>query len=192
MAARRRTRERLIDAAADLFWLRGYDAASIAEVAAAAGIPAGNVFYHFRTKADLARAVARLFVAEAAASLAEIDRRHSAPEARILAFLDLLAAATASRVARGCPIARASRDFPVMPEEDGPAQVFRTMIGWLSAQLAAAGRDETAARGAARSAIARWQGTIVLAAGFGDPEMLTGELAALKRDLVTGSSAPSA
>lgn len=192
MAARRRTRERLIDAAADLFWSRGYDAASIAEVAAAAGIPAGNVFYHFRTKADLARAVARLFIVEAAASLAEIERRQSAPEARILAFLDLLAAATASRVARGCPIARASREFPPMPDADGPAQVFRTMIDWLSAQLAAAGLDEAAARGAARSAIARWQGAIVLAAGFGDPEMLTGELAALKRDLVTGSSAPSA
>lgn len=192
MAARRRTRERLIDAAADLFWSQGYGATSIAEVAVAAGIPAGNVFYHFRTKADLARAVARLFIAEAAASLAEIDRRHAAPEARILAFLDLLAAATASRVARGCPVARATRDFPPMSDEEGPAQVFRTMIDWLSVQLEASGRDGAAARSAAQSAVARWQGAIVLASGLADPDVLVGELAALKRDLVTGSSAPSA
>src|SRR5690348_4086061 len=110
MTARRDTRERLIHAAADLFWAQGYEAASLADIAREAGVPVGNVFYHFKAKSDLARAVSALFVTEAAATLAALERRHAEPRARVAAFMDLLAESVASRVARGCPIARASRD----------------------------------------------------------------------------------
>ncbi|MGU3422641.1 TetR/AcrR family transcriptional regulator [Methylobacterium sp. D54C] len=54
--------ERLAEAAERLFAERGYAAVAIRDVAAAADLPAGNVFYHYPRKADLAVAVARRHV----------------------------------------------------------------------------------------------------------------------------------
>jgi AcrR family transcriptional regulator len=51
--ARRRTRERLLDAAADVFKRLGYHGASLEAVAEAAGYTKGAVYSNFDTKADL-------------------------------------------------------------------------------------------------------------------------------------------
>lgn len=51
--ARKRTRERLLDAAADVFKRLGYHGASLEAVAEAAGYTKGAVYSNFDTKADL-------------------------------------------------------------------------------------------------------------------------------------------
>jgi len=51
--SRRRTRESLLDAAADVFGRRGYHAASVDEVAEAAGFSKGAVYANFASKAEL-------------------------------------------------------------------------------------------------------------------------------------------
>jgi len=51
--ARSRTRERLLDAAAEVFKQRGYQGASLEAVAEAAGYTKGAVYSNFATKADL-------------------------------------------------------------------------------------------------------------------------------------------
>ena len=47
------TRQKLLDAAADVFRERGVAHSTLAEVAAAAGMTRGAVYWHFRDKADL-------------------------------------------------------------------------------------------------------------------------------------------
>jgi TetR/AcrR family transcriptional regulator, acrAB operon repressor len=51
------TRERLLDAAENLFRDRGVTRTSLAEVATAAGMTRGAVYWHFKDKADLFRAM---------------------------------------------------------------------------------------------------------------------------------------
>lgn len=51
------TRERLLDAAEAVFRERGVTRTSLAEVATAAGMTRGAVYWHFRDKADLFRAM---------------------------------------------------------------------------------------------------------------------------------------
>jgi AcrR family transcriptional regulator len=46
-------REELLAAAARIFSARGYDGASLREICAAAGILAGSMYHHFRSKEDL-------------------------------------------------------------------------------------------------------------------------------------------
>lgn len=53
MPPRTDTRERLIEAAMELFALRGYHATGLAEIARRAGAKAGSLFYFFPTKEDL-------------------------------------------------------------------------------------------------------------------------------------------
>jgi len=50
-------RERILDAAEELFAHHGYDATPTAKVAAAAGVPKGLLFYHFARKINLLTAL---------------------------------------------------------------------------------------------------------------------------------------
>jgi AcrR family transcriptional regulator len=52
-AARGTARERLLDAAAEVFAERGYRAAGVEEIASAAGVTKGAVYWSFRGKQDL-------------------------------------------------------------------------------------------------------------------------------------------
>jgi AcrR family transcriptional regulator len=47
------TRERLLQAAAEVFAARGYDGTRVADIAAAAGVSNGALYAHFSSKADL-------------------------------------------------------------------------------------------------------------------------------------------
>jgi len=50
-------RERLIAAAAQLLHQQGIERTTLAEIATAADVPAGNVYYYFKTKDDVIAAV---------------------------------------------------------------------------------------------------------------------------------------
>jgi AcrR family transcriptional regulator len=52
-------RDRILEAAERLFAERGFDRTSTARIAAAASVPHGLIFYHFKTKMDLLLAVVR-------------------------------------------------------------------------------------------------------------------------------------
>ncbi|MFJ5549831.1 ScbR family autoregulator-binding transcription factor [Streptomyces sp. NPDC093225] len=64
-----RTRRAILTAAAKVFEERGYRAATIAEILAAAGVTKGALYFHFQSKEDLAQGV-----------LAEQDQRLLVPE----------------------------------------------------------------------------------------------------------------
>ena len=68
-------RERLIAAAAETIYAAGVEKTTLADIAAAAGIPLGNVYYYFKTKDALVQAVVEAHQAEARAMLAAIDAR---------------------------------------------------------------------------------------------------------------------
>lgn len=50
----KRTRERILDAANELFFVHGYNATGLEKIIAAAGVTKGNFYYYFKTKEDLA------------------------------------------------------------------------------------------------------------------------------------------
>lgn len=86
-----RTRARLIDAAAQVFAQRGYQAASVEEIAEEAGYSHGAVYSNFEGKADLFLAVFEDYMAERVRELAETQAAlaEDAPlEARARALAD--------------------------------------------------------------------------------------------------------
>jgi AcrR family transcriptional regulator len=48
------TRQRIVDAASELFWTKGYDATSVQEIADRADVAPGTLYLHFTSKADVA------------------------------------------------------------------------------------------------------------------------------------------
>lgn len=63
-APRPKTRERILDVCRALFNERGPDGVTTAEIARAAGINEGNLYYHFRRKEDVLAALFERFSAE--------------------------------------------------------------------------------------------------------------------------------
>lgn len=186
--AQRSKRQRLEDAAAQLFWLNGYAATSIADLAKEADVPIGNVYYYFKSKTALADAVSDMFAKGSQAALDDIEERvpasgtdtRNAAKDRIAAFFDMLEKSHMSRAKAGCPIARAISDFSTAaPDAASKASDSLTMLtAFLGRELVRAGHPNGMV--AAQQTIALWQGAIILAHGAGDPQILMRQCAEQK------------
>jgi len=73
------TRERLLDAAARVFELKGYDGATVSLIAQEAGVTTGAIYAHYGSKAELLAAALQAHGARATASLFPPGRHADAP-----------------------------------------------------------------------------------------------------------------
>ena len=177
--------ERLVSAAAKLFWYNGFHGASIKDIAIEANVPLGNVYYYFPDKAKLALAVAEIFTSETEQMLEEILISNPDPRKRLVQLFDKLATSDASRVLHGCPIALACRDFkltaPNAANEAGEA--FSKLIIWIAKQRQAMGERPSIALSDARQAIVEWQGAIAVAHALQDSVLLGEAHRRIRRNL---------
>ncbi len=88
--AKQRTREKIIGAAKELFAERGYEGATIRDIAKAAGMSTGAVFASFTDKSDLFTEIAETEQAQVHAAMRAAAEGHSG-RAAILAMLDAAA-----------------------------------------------------------------------------------------------------
>ncbi|WP_456600058.1 TetR/AcrR family transcriptional regulator [Blastococcus sp. SYSU DS0616] len=138
---RQQTRERIVDAATELFEARGFDAVSVVEIAQRAGVVEKTVFNHFPVKEGL------VFDADPpmrAALLAAVRRRPAgesvaaAAGSFVVAAVSLLGTPEAAEgVARMARVIRGSRTLQVRERE---------ILGELTTSLADLIAEETAAR----------------------------------------------
>jgi AcrR family transcriptional regulator len=77
-------RSQLLEAAAELFAERGYDAVSMRDIAKVVGVTQANLYYHFRDKADLIQATLAQVFEAAEGQEAWLSIR---PEERLEAFV---------------------------------------------------------------------------------------------------------
>ena len=183
-------REKLLDAAAEAFWINGYGSTSLADIATSSNVPLGNIYYYFKTKAAIAEGVSEIFIAETRQSLEEINQKHKDPINRLIAFINLLRESAESRAKLGCPLASGIRDFSdcVPTALTKTNEVFDTLVTWLSQVLKDA-QDKDAKRHA-RIIITRWQGSIVLSHGSGSRQFLMEELDDLEQDIIAWTKQP--
>src|ERR1700738_3001282 len=135
-------RARLIETAMKLAYKHGFRETSLADIAEAAHVPVGNVYYYFKSKEELAEAVVERRLEEFRAARAEWDRL-SSPTERLLAFVGSVEA-NREQLARGggqfgglC--SELHREGGVLAKKS--ARLFTEPIGWLEKQFRAAGRD---------------------------------------------------
>ena len=175
-------RERLADAALDLAYRRGFERASISDIAQHAGVAPGSVYYYFKTKDDVGRAVvARL--AERYLSATMDWRNLTSPEERLVAFLDMYRNDVDDVRSFGCPLGAVSAELgkhsPELAEAAGA--IFATLIDWAAKEFVELGFAEAAARARAIHLIAVIQGAASLSHALDDPEPLQREAAHLER-----------
>src|SRR5579862_5438628 len=96
-------RERLVAAARELLHRQGVEKTTLADVAQAADVPVGNVYYYFKTKDDLVEAAIQSQIDDIEAMLGSLGRLRT-PQARLKGFIKELCG-HADLVSRyGCPL----------------------------------------------------------------------------------------
>lgn len=180
-------REALVQAAAHLFWVQSYAGTSLADVAKAADVPIGNLYYYYKTKADLAFAVASLFVSQTEMLVETVCAETDNTRARLKLLVARLRETQGERIAYGCPIAAACRDLrDTAPEaSEKAAQSFSILIGFVGQELGRTGLRPSLAMTRARSVVADWQGGIALAHGLKQPNILVETYGRMERVLAS-------
>jgi AcrR family transcriptional regulator len=173
-------RERLVASAGELLHQRGADGPTLAEIAQAADVPPGNVYYYFKTRDELVRAVIEARADEIRALLGSLESR-STPRLRLKAMARSWTDMADLVVAFGCPIGTLASDLS--RREDGigaeASGLIALMIDWAAGQFRAMGRRD--ARDLATTLLAGVQGAAMLANALQDPKLLMRETRRIER-----------
>jgi AcrR family transcriptional regulator len=170
-----------VAAAAERFHQQGYANTALADVARAAGVAAGNVFYYFRTKDDLALAVVEEWVSRLTGYMASLEASDSA-WLRLERFIDQAAVQSEMYVTLGCPLAGLTRDLRhASPDlQTVLSRIYAVQYGWLGTQFRELGFAPVEADAQARFLLAGYHGAILLAYTQGDPGLIEGSVQDLK------------
>lgn len=170
-------RAKLTAAAVDLAYSQGFDRSTIADIAAAAGVPSGSVYYHFRTKDDVASAIAGALAEEVATASAAWDAA-GGPRDRLTAYVD---AQVAEGVERGARVGAVALELRRQAGDVDAGAAYRDLVAWAAAQYEELGFAADAAEARAMHLVTGMEGAAVLAAVLGDATPLEREAAHLKR-----------
>src|SRR5712664_3090821 len=173
-------RTRLIETATKLAYGRGFRETSLADIAEAARVPVGNVYYYFKTKEELAGAVVERRLEDFRAARAEWDRL-SSPKERLLAFVGSVQSNRAQLARGGCPIGGLCTE---LHKEGGAlakksAALFSEPMRWLEEQFRAVGHERDS-RALAVHFFSAYQGLAAVALGANDREVVVMEVKRLQ------------
>jgi TetR/AcrR family transcriptional repressor of nem operon len=165
-------RERLASAAAEVFHHQGVERTTLNDIAQAAGVPLGNVYYYFKTKDQLVEAALGAHRDRLADLTGRLDQLPD-PAARLKALIAGWVDQRDVAARYGCPFGTLAAELD--KREDGldqvAAGVLRALIDWTEEQFRQLGRAD--AHDLAVELVAAYQGMSVLANALRDPEVMT-------------------
>ena len=173
-------RARLIETAMKLAHKHGFRETSLADIAEAAHVPVGNVYYYFKTKEELGDAVVERRLAEFRAFREELDRL-SSPKERLFAFVESIHRNREQLARGGCPLGGLCTE---LQKEGGTlakksAALFTEPMRWLEEQFRAVGHEKDS-RELAVHLFSAFQGMAAVALGANDREVVVMEAKRLK------------
>jgi TetR/AcrR family transcriptional regulator, transcriptional repressor for nem operon len=160
---------------------QGAEKTTLAEIALAADVPVGNVYYYFKTKDELLQATIDAHAEQLTGTLEEIGSRHRTPAARLKGLIRTIAGQGDLAARHGCPQGTLCSELDKRDDElsRSAAKLMGITIDWCEVQFKAMGRRD--ARELAVALIASYQGISLLTNTFRDPELLRREGRRLER-----------
>lgn len=170
------TRQQIAQAADRLFYERGFEATSFADIAQAVGLSRGNFYYHFKTKDEILGTVIALRLDNTQALLEAWEAGSDAPQERIRRFIHILIANQAEIMAHGCPVGTLCNELAKLDHaaKDDAAKLFALFRDWLARQFAALGKTDADAL--ALHLLMRSQGIATLATALHDESFIRREV----------------
>jgi TetR/AcrR family transcriptional regulator, transcriptional repressor for nem operon len=173
-------RERLIASACDLVHRQGVERPTLAEIAEAADVPPGNVYYYFKTKDELIEAVIESREVEVRELLASLNRRRS-PAARLKGLARRWLQVKELVAAEGCPLGTLSVELNNHGKglDRQAARLFSALLDWSEEQFREMGSKDP--RDHALTLFSTVQGAALLSTAFQDSEILASQVQRLER-----------
>ena len=167
-------RERLIEAARRRIHQQGVEKTTIADVAATADVPIGNVYYYFKTKDELVEAAISAHLADITELLASLER-HRSPQTRLKAFVRALVSRRDEAARYGCPHGTLCSELDKRGDDlaRSAGGLLEPSIDWAEQQFRGMGRRD--ARDLAVALVAAYQGVSLLANTFREPDLMRRE-----------------
>ena len=164
-------RERLAAAAVEVFHQQGVEKTTLGDIARAAGVPVGNVYYYFKTKDQLVEAALGVHGDGLRELLAALDQLPT-PQDRLKALISGWVDGRELAARYGCPFGTLASELD--KRDDGldqiAAAVLLQLIDWAERQFRDMGQDD--ARGLAITLLAAYQGMSLLTNALRDPELM--------------------
>src|SRR3981081_1615077 len=123
--------QRLVEGARLVLHQQGVEKTTLADIAQAADVPVGNVYYYFKTKDELVQAAIDAQAQDIETALATFDRYRS-PKARLKAFVKLIPARREVAARYGCPHGTLSSELN--KRDDGLGQAGTKLMQLWSEQ----------------------------------------------------------
>ncbi len=165
-------RQRIVDAADNLFYRRGYNQTSFQDISDATGIPRGNFYYYFKTKNEILDAVVNTRVEQLTGMLNRCEAQTQNARERLLLFSNMLEHNRDVVIESGCPLGSLSselaKDDPVLHEKS--RQGFVLLRNWIKQQFTVLGLNN--ADDLAMDLLAKLQGTTIMACVFKDGDFV--------------------
>ena len=163
-----------------MIYRQGVETTTIADIAQAADVPVGNVYYYFKTKDELVAAAIHGHDQDVHAVLRSLER-HRTPQARLKALVRELMSQREQVADYGCPLGSLCSEVDKRADglDRGCSDLLRLPVDWAEQQFRAMGRRD--ARDLAVALIAAYQGIALLTNTFRDPELMTREGRRLER-----------
>ena len=177
---------KLVDAAAALFYERGYHSVGVSEICAAAGVQKGSFYHFFDSKRALALAVIEAYAKEMEDELEELQPGHGTPLERLRSFLAglherLHAECQNGSTLQGCPLGNLALELATQDSElrDALKTGFDAQLAAFESLLREAREQgeippDIAPAEAALSLVALLEGKLLFAKLLNDADPLAG------------------
>ncbi len=161
------TKERIIEAADDLFYKKGYEFTSFADIADEVKISRGNFYHHFKTKDVILCAVISHRMSRTKKMLKEWEEESKDAKDRIHCFIHILIANYAKIKLYGCPVGTLTTELAKLDHtsKEDANQIFTLFRKWLCKQFKELGFKKEA-DSLAMHLLALSQGVATMATAF--------------------------
>lgn len=173
----RNTRDQIIETADRLFYERGYEGTSFADIAGALNISRGNFYHHFRTKDEILDAVIDLRIQNTQEMIDSWDQSDSNPIKRIRCFVNILIKNQAKIINFGCPVGTLTNELSKLDHAavEDATELFILFRVWLKNHFKAAGCGKESDNNAMHL-LALSQGAATVASAFKDKKFIKAEV----------------
>lgn len=176
MAREKTTRDGIIEAADRLFYQRGFEHTSFADIADDVQISRGNFYHHFKSKDEILGAVIELRVTRTQEMLNRWETEGEDPSARLQSFVNILIMNQAKIKLYGCPVGTLCAELAKLDHasKDEANKLMALFRNWLKKQFAALGHKN--ADELAMHLLSQSQGVATLANTFQDEKFIKREV----------------
>lgn len=176
-----RSREEIADIAANLTYQQGFNRTTLANVASAADVPLGSIYYYFRSKHDLGLANIDALSGRYEKLRQSWDAQPT-PKQAILAFIEMTEGNAEALSQFGCPIGSLSSELGKGDDDlqRRLASIFSSTQLWMQSKFQALGFEPKTASDHALHVLTVLEGASLLSHMFSSQDAVANQTAYLK------------